>query len=51
VAVSQKFFSGWLCGERMCHTNGHVTLLSAVAVDDRSEHVWDVVLCCQVNTS
>ena len=51
LAVSQKFSSEWLCGDRMCHKNGHVTLLSAVEVDDKSEDVWDVVVCCQVNSS
>ena len=24
LAVSQKFSSGWRCGDGMCHTNGHV---------------------------
>ena len=45
LAVSQKFSSGWLCGDGMCHTNGHVTLLSDVEVDDKREDVWYVVLC------
>jgi len=45
LTVSQKFSSGWLCGDGMCHTNGRVSLLSDVEVDDKSEDVWDVVLC------
>ena len=43
LTVSQKFSSGWLRGDGMCHTNGHVTLLSDVEVDDKREDVWCVV--------
>lgn len=32
----------------MCHAQGHVTLLSAVDGDDKSQEVWDVLLCCVV---
>jgi len=41
LAVSQRFSTGWLCGDRMCHTNWHVTSSSAVEVDDE----WRCVGC------